>query len=592
MRLESILHRSAFTDCYALDHETVVLNLRTGKDVEAVSVIHEDPYSSGLSIDSPWKGIPVKMNREKELARAYIWSVRLKPEFKREQYYFEISGGGEKIYMMEDDFYTKEQLKTPGRMKQYFKFPWLNSADICQPPAWAADTIWYQIMPDRFCRGDESPKSVQLKDWNDRNNMSHSDFYGGDLRGIISRLEYLKELGISGIYLTPVFESGSNHKYNTFDYKKIDPDFGSGEDMRELLRKAHSLGIRVMLDAVFNHCGVEFPAWKDVLEKGEDSRYFDWFFVNGELKAGDYSKTKDGRYYSFAFEAYMPKLNTNNPEVMDYFTEICRYWVEEWGIDGIRFDVGNEISHAFIKKLHRELKAVNKEIFLLGEIWHDSVQWLQGDEYDSVMNYPFLESMNEFWVEDELEKGGKMDSTGFMYGMNRCYCLYPEQVNQVLFNFLDTHDIERAYSRCQNIDILLQQLVILMSMPGSPCLYYGTEIAMSGTEGVYNRKTMPWDEIESRRYNQIIGEVRKIIALRNTYPHMKSSQIQWKHEAENRRLIHYVKYLEVSSFGIEVYLNGEAGKVPVESRGNVIYSGNYDKGYLQANGILINKVTL
>lgn len=587
MRLESIVHRSAFTDCYALDSETVVLNLRTGKDIEAVSVIHEDPYSSGLSWDSPWKGVPVKMKKEKELAHAFIWSVRLKPDFKRVQYYFEISSGSERIYMLEDNFYTKKQLEAPGRMKQYFKFPWLNSADICRPPAWAADTIWYQIMPDRFCRGDEREKRVRLKDWNDRNNMSHSDFYGGDLKGIINRLEYLKDLGISGIYLTPVFESDSNHKYNTFDYKKIDPDFGDGEDMRELIRKAHSLGIRVMLDAVFNHCGVEFPAWKDVLEKGERSAYYDWFFVNKKLQKGDYSKTKDGRYYSFAFEAYMPKLNTNNPQVMDYFTEICRYWVEEWGIDGIRFDVGNEISHAFIKKLHRELKEINPELFLLGEIWHDSVQWLLGDEYDSVMNYPFVESMNDFWV-DASGDGVKMDSREFMYCMNRCCCLYPEQVNRVLFNFLDTHDIERAYSRCQNIDILLQQLVILMTMPGSPCLYYGTEIAMSGAEG-YNRKTMPWDEIESRRYDQIIREVKKIIALRNKYPHMKSNSILWKHDADSPRLIHYVKYLEGSSYGIEIYLNGEEGKVPVESRGTVIYSGNYDKGYLQANGILIEK---
>lgn len=589
MKMDCIIHRSAFTDCYALNEEVVVLNIRTGKDITGVNVIYEDPYIAGCSGQSPWKGKPFKMRMEKELEYAYIWSARLRPEFKRVQYYFEIWEGEEKKYFLEDGFYSEKQLDTPGRMRQYFKFPWLNSADVCRPPSWVEDTIWYQIMPDRFCRGDKKEKRVKVRGWNDRKNMSYRDFYGGDLQGITDKLEYLKDLGISGIYFTPIFESNSNHKYNTFDYKKIDPDFGDEKDMKALIRKAHGLGIKVMLDAVFNHCGTEFFAWQDVLKRGKESAYFDWFFVNKPLAEGDFSNTKDGRYYSFAFESYMPKLNTNNPEVMDYFIDICEYWVEEWGIDGIRFDVGNEISHAFIKRLHYELKRLNPELFLLGEIWHDSIGWLLGDEYDSVMNYPFVESLNDFWVDNGEGGSWEMDSKGLMYRMNRCYSMYQEQTNRVLFNFLDSHDIGRAYSRCGSLDILIQQLVILMSMPGTPCIYYGTEIAMSGVDGLYNRKSMPWDEIESGKHDKRIEEVKKIIALRNDYPPMRSSEIMWRHDPDQRRMIHYVKSAAGSRYGIEVYLNGMMEGKDVESNGEVLYSRNYVNGCLRKNGILILK---
>lgn len=566
MRLDCIMHRSAFTDCYARNDKEIVLNVRTGKDITAVNVIHEDPYIAGCSGHSPWIGSPVAMRMTRELEYAYIWSVRLEPAFKREQYCFEIRKGEETLYLLEDGLYTQERLHAPGRMQQYFKFPWLNHADVARYPSWAQDTVWYQIMPDRFCRG--------------------------NLSGITSKLPYLRDLGITGIYLTPVFESDSDHKYNTFDYKKIDPEFGDEGDMKDLIQKAHELGIRVMLDAVFNHCGVKFFAWQDVLIHGEQSVYYDWFFVNQPLAEHDCSNTRDGRYFSFAFEAYMPKLNTNNPRVMDYFLDICRYWVQEWGIDGIRFDVGNEISHTFIKKLRIGLKQMNPELFLLGEIWHDSIQWLLGDEYDSVMNYPFVESLNDFWVDDGCDGHERMDAKGLMYRINRCYAMYPEQVNQVLFNFLDTHDISRAYDRCGSLDVLMQQLVILMTMPGSPCLYYGTELAMPNDSRLYNRDKMPWEEIESGKYDRIMEEVRALIALRKSYPHMKSADIVWKHDPKYSRLIRYTKKAEGSMQTIEVYLNAHPlwetqDGIAVNHRGKILYCRNYADGRLLSDGILI-----
>lgn len=582
MKLDAILHRSALTDCYALDSETVVLNIRTGKDITAVNLIHEDPYTYGISGDFRWTGRTVPMDRKLELKHSIIWSAKIKPEYKRVQYYFEIFCGDDKLLMFEDDFYTEEAINLHGRWKQHFKFPWLNPSDVLTVPSWVEDTVWYQIMPDRFCRGNDAPKRMKLTNWEVREYITGNDFFGGDLRGIIKKLPYLHDLGITGIYLLPLFESNTNHKYNTFNYERIDPDFGTEEDVKELIRTAHSLGIRVMLDAVFNHSGTEFFAWKDVWEKGENSRYFDWFCVNKVPFKRKHGSLRDGRFYGFAFIDSMPKLNTNNPEVMEYCKSRCKYWVENWDIDGIRFDVGNEVSHSFLKAIRRALKPLKEDIFLLGEIWHDSIPWLQGDEYDSVMNFPFLESMNNFWVDE------KTTSREFMYAMNRVYSLYPEQVNRVIFNFLDNHDTLRARNRCDGLDGLYQQLTVLMTMPGTACIYYGTEIAMPGGHDPDCRRTMPWCGIEKGIYDDAIREMKDLIALRNDNPETKGTDIIWHHDPTQPRLICYDRPGETGS--VRVYLNGGKEAAWIDAAGEILYSRKCTGGAISPGGILVKRV--
>lgn len=567
MNLQGIIHRCAYTDCYARNENELVINIRTNKDITAVNLIYEDPYINGASGTEPWDGIKAVMNMSMELKNNIIWTLIVTPKFKRLQYYFEIIENGEKRNLLEDGLYTDDEMELEGFMKQYFKYAWMNSSDIYQSPKWVEDTFWYQIMPDRFCRIPDDVSKKQFSDWNVTDNMKYNEFYGGNLKGIISRLTYLRDLGINGIYLTPIFQSDSDHKYNTTDYKRIDEDFGTEKIFKEMVDTAHNLGIKVMIDAVFNHSGRGFFAWQDVLEKKRESKYYDWFFIQ-----------EDDSYYSFAFVDEMPKLNTNNKEVADYFCQICREWIEKWNIDGIRFDVGNEISHSFIKKLHRELKSIKPDLFLLGEIWHDSVQWLQGDEYDSVMNYPFMESLNNFFVNKNL------DAEEFMFSMNRCYSLYMSQVNSVLFNFLDSHDVGRVYSRCGNIDVFLQQLVILVTMPGTPCIYYGTEIAMDGKCGPYNRKPMPWEEIDCGKYDAIMAEVTSLIRIRKKYKALKGSQIQWINT--KGRLISYVRPGEVT---IEVYINAGEQQVTIDLREQeIVFARGYMNNHmLLAGGVLI-----
>lgn len=578
MELGSISHRSAHTDAYALNADEIVINLRTGKDITAVSLIHADPFAGGATGFAAWDGQPDPMVISRELKYHYIWTITLRPKFKREQYYFSISDGSQTLLLFEDGFYTPESARKPGRLKQYYKFPWLNPSDVITPPAWVNDVIWYQIMPDRFCRGSQSPKRYPLRKWNDPKHIHFRDFFGGDLKGITQKLPYLQKLGITGIYMTPIFLSNSNHKYNTFSYEAIDPDFGTEEDLKDLVNKAHALGIRVMLDAVFNHSGTEFGPWQDVMKHGPKSRYWDWFFVNQWPQPVLPGKTEDGRFYSFAFTGMMPKLNTNNPEVANFCLECCRYWVENWNIDGIRFDVGNEVSHSFLKKLNAGLKAVKQDIFLLGEIWHDSLQWLQGDEYDSTMNYPFLECIHNFWLDNQ-------DSREFMYALNRCYSMYPEQVNQVLFNFLDTHDTMRVLTRCGGKDTFYQQLTALMTLPGSACIYYGTEIAMEGGDDPDCRRPMPWDKVESGACDDDIRETAALIALRKANPQLRRGRILWKHHPEAPRLVCYGRYLDGNEV-IAVYLNAHTEAVTVPGA-QVLYSRHLQGNTLLPGGIAV-----
>ena len=580
MKLEAIMHRCAGTECYAVSKDEICINLRTGKDVTAVNIIHGDPYTEGIAGNEAWSGTKSPMTLCCELRYANIWSCRLKPEYKRLQYYFEISAGAETVCMLEDDFYEKEKLQEPGRMYQYFKFAWLNPVDVIQVPSWVRDTVWYQIFPDRFC-GSGSAKRKTLRKWADEDNMTWGDFYGGDLQGIISRLDYLKELGISGIYLTPILFSESNHKYDIDDYHRIDPDFGTEEDMKELVRKAHEKGIRIMLDAVFNHCGYHFAPWADVREKGRASRYADWFFVNEDHLNEKHGDTKDGRFYSFAFHAGMPKLNTGNEEVASFLTEVCRHWVSDWQIDGIRFDVGDEVSHTFVKHLRQELKALNPQLYLLGEIWHDSADWLRGDEYDSVMNYPFLDSLHNFW--NDPESG----VTELTEALNRVETLYPQQITENLFQFLDTHDTGRARSGCRDVDAFLQQLAVLCTMPGSVCLYYGTEIAMEGADGPYNRRCMPWAEIDSGKYDDMIAQVKCLISVRNKSVAARQGSLRWIHERdEDRRLLHYARRDEAGT-GLEVWINAGKNSCKVRAEGKVLYTHAVEQSEILPGGILI-----
>ena len=583
MEFTGVYHKTSEQMSYALNDKELVVNLKTGYDVKQVFIIHGDPYDAGiLGGNEKWNGTREEIVYKKRLSHQIWWTTTLVPPYKRCKYYFELRTDSEVWYYFEDGFLTEEQVNMEGRLLQYFIVPWMNPADVNRTPAWVNDTVWYQIFPDRFCNGRVDNDGEDVLPWQ-TGPVKRTEKYGGDLEGIRQRLPYLEKLGVTGIYLNPIMEAETNHKYDTKDYTKIDPAFGDDETMKRLVTEAHGRGIRVMVDAVFNHCGRKFAPWLDVQEKGRESQYADWFMVQDWTDICRHENTRDGRFYSFAFADWMPKLNTNNEEVIRYFCGVCEEWIRKYDIDGIRFDVGNEVSHYFLKRMRRHLKKIKPDIYLLGEIWHDAIQWLAGDEYDSVMNYPLMSGIHDFFL-DSLA-----DREEFERMVNRCYTMYMQQSNNVLFNLLDSHDTERLMNRFHDLDIFYQQLAVLFTLPGSPCIYYGTEIAMEGGFDPDCRRCMPWDEIDSGKYEDRIRQMQTLIRLRKTEKTFRSLHFHFLNEYGNKRCVHYIK-LDERQHKIEVVLNCSEEPVHAGERGEILFSRRFEGGTLLPKGTLIRRI--
>ena len=583
MEFTGVYHKTSEQMSYPLDEDRLIVNLKTGYDVKQVFIHHGDPYDAGiLGGSEKWTGKREEIVYKKRLPHQLWWTTTLKPPYKRCKYYFELHTEDEVWYYFEDGFLTEEQVNMEGRIQQYFIVPWMNPADVNRTPGWVNDTVWYQIFPDRFCCGDPAGNTPDVLPWQ-TGTVTNREKYGGDLEGIRRKLPYLQDLGITGIYLNPIMEAETNHKYDTKDYTKIDPSFGDDETMKRLVSEAHERGIRIMLDAVFNHCGRKFAPWLDVQERGRESEYADWFMVRNWDDIRKQGDTRDGRFYSFAFADRMPKLNTNNPEVIEYFCRVCEGWVRKYDIDGIRFDVGNEVSHRFLKRMREHLKQIKPDIYLLGEIWHDASQWLAGDEYDSVMNYPLMSGIHDFFLDKTMGKDA------FEYMVNRCYTMYMQQNNNVLFNLLDSHDTERLMNRFHDLDKFYQQLAVLFTLPGSPCIYYGTEIAMEGGFDPDCRRCMPWDEIGTDENRERISRMKTLIRLRKKDETFRSLHFHFPGSIENRRCVEYIK-LDESGRKTEVLLNCSDEKIEIKEAGEILFARKYQNGILEKNGTLIRRI--
>ena len=583
MDFNAVYHRANDNYCYPLDKDQLIINIRTGYDVKYVNLIQGDPFKAGrLGGGESWSGDAVNIPFKKRLKNQLWWTTTIKPEYKRLKYYFELQTENEKWFYFEDGFVSETQMQLEGRSRQCFVFPWMNPADIPVTPDWVNDTIWYQIFPERFCNGDPSINPEGTLPWRNKGAVTNQEFFGGDLQGIINKLDYIKDLGVSGLYLTPINEAPTSHKYDTTDYTKIDPHFGSEETMITLVKEAHTRGIRVMLDGVFNHTGEQFAPWLDVKEKGPQSEYWDWFMVNEWPFKEEGGCAYVKQYFTFAFFDKMPKLNTNNPAVRRYLIEVCENWVKNYDVDGIRLDVANEISHTFCKELRMHLKAIKPDIYILGEIWHDAMPWLRGDEFDAVMNYPLGESIKDFWIDKSLT------NEDFEFTINRCYTGYMQQTNDVLFNLLDSHDTKRLRSDVKNLDEYFQQLAVLFTMPGSPCIYYGTEIAMEGGHDPDCRRCMPWEEIDSDENQERIASVRSLIHLRMQEDACRSLYFDFPHRYSQKRCVEYIK-LDQAGKQIEVLLNCGEEPIEIQGEGEILFSRRCAGNILDVRGTLIRR---
>jgi cyclomaltodextrinase len=430
-------------------------------------------------------------------------------------------------------------------------------------PAWVRDAVFYQIFPDRFAASDRVAKPGPLEPW-DSPPTIHG-FKGGDLLGIAERLDHIASLGVTALYLTPIFQSASNHRYHTYDYFTVDPLLGGNDGLRELLDRAHARGMRVILDGVFNHTGRGFWAFHHVLEAGAGSPYRRWFHfdqealdrglpvdaypmarvragvgldqpVAGGLEGGSSSSLAQLGYEAWWDLPALPKLNIAEPAVREHLWTVAEHWIR-FGIDGWRLDVPAEIDdRPFWAEFRRRCRAANPEAYLVGEIWHVAPDWLTGDRFDGLMNYPLAEaiigfaggrSLNEPLLRAHHEYGGiqRLDGQAFAAALTTVLTAYDPATTAVQLNLLGSHDTPRVLSLLGNDHDALQLAVLLQAtLPGAPCVYYGDEIGMTGGMDPDSRRAFPWDE--GRWDRSTLEVVRAAFALRGSEPALRSDELR------------------------------------------------------------------
>lgn len=498
---EAIYHRPKDNYAYACANGELHIRIQTKKDdIKEVALVYGDTYEFD---DNKWTHSTAPMKKTGSDQLFDYWFASVTPPYKRLRYGFIVNDGKDSACFTEKGYYPEPPLYD---ISYYFSFPYMDQADIFQAPEWVKDTVWYQIFPERFANGNKDNDPDGTLPWGS-SEPELDNFFGGDLEGVIEHIDYIKELGIGGIYFTPIFKAHSNHKYDTIDYMEIDPQFGTKETLKKLIDVCHKNGIKVMLDAVFNHSGFYFPPFQDVVEKGENSKYKDWFHIR------EFPLVMEPRpnYDTFGFTSSMPKFKTENPEVKEYLLEVGRYWVREFDIDGWRLDVANEVSHAFWREFRREVKAIKPDLYILGEIWHDSLPWLRGDQFDAVMNYPFFTNIVNLFANQSVSV------KEFIENMSHVIHMYPDTVNEAAFNLVGSHDTPRILTQFgEDIGCLKQVYTILLTFIGTPCIYYGDEIGLTGGQDPGCRKCMEWNPDKQNR--ELLQHVRKLIQLRSENP--------------------------------------------------------------------------
>jgi glycosidase len=432
------------------------------------------------------------------------------------------------------------------------------STNLSDTPAWVRDAVFYQIFPDRFASSSRVPKPGPLEPWDSP--PTTYGFKGGDLLGIVEQLDYLQGLGITALYLTPIFSSASNHRYHTFDYFKVDPLLGGDEALRELLDACHGRNMRVVLDGVFNHSGRGFWPFHHVVENGIGSPYVDWFYIDHEsLAAGhplrpypdreglrlldekasaEQHRRGDVTLGHLGYRAWwdlpaLPKLNTDNPHMREHLLEAAEYWLR-FGIDGWRLDVPEEIDAGFWREFRQRVRAINPEAYIVGEVWRIKPEWVSGDTFDALMNYPLTEALLSFVAGPSLDPQvvatqheyrdfvRPTDGAGFAGALEHLLAAYRPEAIGVQLNLLGSHDTPRFLTVAGgDRDALRLATLVQMTLPGAPCIYYGDEVGVEGRHDPDSRRSFPWRARDTWDAD-LLAFVSAAAALRHAQPVLRS----------------------------------------------------------------------
>jgi glycosidase len=368
--------------------------------------------------------------------------------------------------------------------------------------------VGYQVFPDRFLRSGVEAAGNNFDAWGSPPGLL--SVFGGNFRGIIEKLSYIKQLGVDFLYINPVFHSRESHGYDTIDYYQLAPRLGKAREFKELVKEAHHLGMRIVLDIPFNQCGIDFFAFKDLLKHQQESRYRDWFYVRRypvEVK-------QNHGYDSYLGYPYMPEFNLENPGLRAYLLDVVKYWVEEFDIDGIRIDNFSFLPRSFVRQLTESLRQVRSRALVIGEYWQSNARGLlEKTGLDSITNYSlYWEVLVPLFTRDTLSLEQTADA------LMNWYYRYGLHVIDYTWNFLSNHDLPRLYTIMKDKRLYPLAIALIYALPGMPVIYYGEEIPMQGMNDPDNRRCMEWNRAAPGANHGPSGFIATLGKLRKDYP--------------------------------------------------------------------------
>ena len=379
-------------------------------------------------------------------------------------------------------------------------------------PEWVRDAVFYQVFPDRFFNGNPGIDPPDVVGWDVP--PTRRNFFGGDLAGITAKLDYIADMGFNALYLNPIFAAASNHRYDTADYYRIDSGLGVDAAFDTFVEQAHKRDVRVVLDGVFNHCGLDFAPFVDICARGPVSRYKDWF----DVYSWPVRHHPEPNYATCGGAYYLPRLNTHNTEVETFILEVALYWLER-GVDGWRLDVAYEIAPDFWQRLRSAVKVQHPEAYLVAEEWRDASPHIQGSTFDGAMHYELRDLALDFFVTNALT------AEAFGRALSTLLHRYPAEAVGGMLNTFGSHDTERLLTACGgNERLAVLMYVFLFSLPGAPMVYYGDENGMIGGNDPDCRRPMIWDV--PRWSSTIRGTITTMVDLRRRRNSLREGKVR------------------------------------------------------------------
>lgn len=565
MDKSALEHISESVYSHPISNDTIEIRLKTklGDDIKKVELL----YAEKFKLHKGFKSKEIVETISDEYFTYYITHLKLND--KRLAYIFKLTTLKNHVFYFSESGVTEDYDIKKGNY-DFFQVPYINDLDVIKIHKKFQNRVVYQIFVDRFNKSvnNNNPR-INIK-WGDE--ITPQSLAGGNLKGITEKLDYLSSLGVDALYLTPIFQANTNHKYDTVNYFKIDSDFGDETDLKTLIKELHKRKMIIILDGVFNHIALNNPIFEDVIKHGNKSKYYKWFYVHGKRVN---LLTKN--YETFAYTKFMPRLNLNNPEVQDYILNIAKHYVEIFKIDGYRLDVSDEIPHSFWIRFNFELKKLNKDLIIIGENRNNAHAFLNsGFEFDSIMNYSVNKNLLNYIAWE------KYTALQFKNKIVSDLMRYKRNVNYNLMNLVSSHDVARFITICgEDEDKFLLGYAFIFMHIGIPCIYYGDEIGINGGGDPKCRKC--FERNVSKRNYKILSAMKLLIKYHKIE---KINERDYKIDVLNDMVVVTRKSLQNS---IILYINLSGEPRSIKENGDVLVGNKYSPGVLENKGFVLIK---